>query len=109
MLLERSQVFAPSCGEGFIYDRVLGACSNNRLVEIKGIHLGAETWKPAYGNTSSEEFKIMAAEKEYQLFVLMKVGCGCVQSFSMGNQKFQGYKEGAYKGRQMIAVLSIPH
>jgi hypothetical protein len=73
LLVNQAQVFAPSCGNGFIYDRVLGGCSNENLVEINGIYLGAAAWDPAYANVTSDAFKTMAAAREYQLWVLLQV------------------------------------
>jgi hypothetical protein len=73
VLVNQAQVFAPSCGNGFIYDRVLGGCSNENLVEINGIYLGAAAWDPAYANVTSDAFKTMAAAREYQLWVLLQV------------------------------------
>jgi hypothetical protein len=73
VLIDRAQVFAPSCGNGFIYDRVSGGCSNENLVEINGIYLGAAAWDPAYANVTSDAFKSMAAAREYQLWVLLQV------------------------------------
>jgi hypothetical protein len=73
VVYDHSQIVAPSCGHGFIFDRVLEECSNENLMEIKGVYLGAETWNPSYSNTSSKAFKQLAAKIEYQLFVLIRM------------------------------------
>jgi len=73
ILFDRSEVFAPRCGNAFIYDRVLQECSNENLLEIRGVYLGGAAWDPAYANVTSEAFKSMAATREYQLWVLLQV------------------------------------
>ena len=42
-------------------------------MEIRGIHLTGEEFKAEYNNTSSETFKEMTLQKEYQLWVLTMV------------------------------------
>lgn len=73
VLFDRSEIVAPRCGNGFIYDRVLQECSNENLMEIKGVYLSEPIWDPAYANVTSEAYKRMAAEREYQMWVILQV------------------------------------
>ena len=41
-------------------------------MEVKGVYLN-QPWKHEYYNTTSTEFKQMAAEKAYQLFSLLQL------------------------------------
>ena len=41
-------------------------------MEVKGVYLN-QPWKHEYYNTTSTEFKRMAAEKAYQLFSLLQL------------------------------------
>ena len=73
VLLKASQFFAPTCGEGHVYDREIKLCSEKNILEINGIRLSGDKYVPDFANTSSEAFKDMAMTKEYQLWVLVKV------------------------------------
>lgn len=72
VLLKASQFFAPTCGEGHVYDREIKLCSEKNILEINGIRLSGDKYVPDFANTSSEAFKDMAMTKEYQLWVLVK-------------------------------------
>jgi len=72
ILLEGSQYHAPQCGGDFVYDRVAKECSRSNLLEVQGIRLASDVFKPEFSNTSSKAFKDMAKEKEYLLWVLVK-------------------------------------
>ena len=71
LLQLRFQAFPPSCTSGYVYNRLTEKCTNERVVSMKGIHLDL-LWNPLYSDTSSDEFKNMAKDKEYQIFYVIQ-------------------------------------
>jgi len=72
ILLDKNDIFVPSCGEGFIYDRVTKGCSNTNLVDIIGVYLDIP-WNNDYANKSSLAYKNLAVEKAYQLYAMVQM------------------------------------
>jgi hypothetical protein len=52
-------VFSPRCPGEYVYDTLTEDCTKDRVMSIKGVHLDL-TWRPAYANASSTEFKQFA-------------------------------------------------
>jgi len=72
ILLDKNDVIVPSCGEGFVYDRVTKGCSNKNLVDIIGLYLDIP-WNNDYSNKSSLAYKNLAIEKAYQLYAMVQM------------------------------------
>merc|ERR1719466_705160 len=72
ILLDKNDVIVPSCGEGFVYDRVTKGCSNNNLLDIIGLYLDIP-WNNDYSNKSSLAYKNLAVEKAYQLYAMIQM------------------------------------
>jgi len=72
ILLDKNDVIVPSCGEGFVYDRVTKGCSNNNLLDIIGLYLDIP-WNNDYSNKSSLAYKNLAIEKAYQLYAMVQM------------------------------------
>jgi len=72
ILLDKNDIFVPSCGEGFIYDRVTKGCSNTNLVDFIGVYLDIP-WNNDYANKSSLAYKNLAVEKAYQLYAMVQM------------------------------------
>jgi len=72
ILLDKNDIFVPSCGEGFIYDRVTKGCSNRNLVDFIGVYLDIP-WNNDYANKSSLAYKNLAVEKAYQLYAMVQM------------------------------------
>jgi len=72
ILLDKNDIFVPSCGEGFIYDRVTKGCSNTNLVDIIGVYLDIP-WENDYANKSSLAYKNLVVEKAYQLYAMVQM------------------------------------
>jgi len=72
ILLDKNDVIVPSCGEGFVYDRVTKGCSNKNLVDIIGLYLDIP-WNNDYANKSSLAYKNLAIEKAYQLYAMVQM------------------------------------
>merc|ERR1719397_638681 len=72
ILLDKNDIFVPSCGEGFIYDRVTKGCSNTNLVDFIGVYLDIP-WNNDYANKSSVAYKNLAVEKAYQLYAMVQM------------------------------------
>jgi len=72
ILLDKTDIFVPSCGEGFVYDRVSKGCSNKNLMDIIGVHLDIP-WNNEYSNKSSRSYKNLAVEKAYQLYAMLQM------------------------------------
>jgi len=72
ILLDKNDIFVPSCGEGFIYDRVTKGCSNKNLVDFIGVYLDIP-WNNDYANKSSLAYKNLAIEKAYQLYAMVQM------------------------------------
>ena len=72
IMLDKNDIFVPSCGEGFIYNRVTKGCSNTNLVDIIGVYLDIP-WENDYANKSSLAFKNLAIEKAYQLYAMVQM------------------------------------
>jgi len=72
ILLDKNDVIVPSCGEGFVYDRVTKGCSNKNLVDIIGLYLDIP-WNDDYSNKSSLAYKNLAIEKAYQLYAMVQM------------------------------------
>jgi len=72
ILLDKNDIIVPSCGEGFVYDRVTKGCSNKNLVDIIGLYLDIP-WNNDYSNRSSLAYKNLAIEKAYQLYAMVQM------------------------------------
>jgi len=72
ILLDKSDVIVPSCGEEFVYDRVTRACSNKNLIDIIGVYLDLP-WDNDYADKSSLAYKNLAIEKAYQLYAMVQM------------------------------------
>merc|ERR1712179_455481 len=72
ILLDKNDIFVPSCGKGFIYDRVTKGCSNTNLVDFIGVYLDIP-WNNDYANKSSLAYKNLAVEKAYQLYAMVQM------------------------------------
>jgi len=72
ILLDKNDVIVPSCGEGFVYDRVTKGCSNKNLVDFIGVYLDIP-WNNDYANKSSLAYKNLAIEKAYQLYAMVQM------------------------------------
>merc|ERR1719427_269674 len=72
LLLDKNDVIVPSCGEGFVYDRVTKSCGNKNLMDIIGVYLDIP-WDDDYANKSSLAYKNLAIEKAYQLYALIQM------------------------------------
>jgi len=72
LLLDKNDVIVPSCGEGFVYDRVTKSCSNKNLMDIIGVYLDI-SWNDDYSNKSSLAYKNLAIEKAYQLYAMIQM------------------------------------
>jgi len=72
ILLDKTDIFVPSCGEGFVYDRVSKGCSNKNLMDIIGVYLDIP-WNDDYSNKSSRPYKNLAVEKAYQLYAMLQM------------------------------------
>jgi hypothetical protein len=59
------------CDDGYVFSMETKTCTSQRRLEIKGIHLNME-WKDIYADTSSLEFRKLAAEKERLLYKLFQ-------------------------------------
>lgn len=72
VLLPQDEIFVPDCPQNSVYNRQTQRCSSSNIMEVKGVYLN-QPWKHEYYNTTSTEFKRMAAEKAYQLFSLLQL------------------------------------
>jgi len=72
ILLDKNDIIVPSCGEGFVYDRVTKGCSNKNLVDIIGLYLDIP-WNNDYSNKSSLAYRNLAIEKAYQLYAMVQM------------------------------------
>lgn len=72
ILLDKNDIIVPSCGEGFIYNRVTKGCSNTNLLDIIGVYLDIP-WNNDYANKSSVAYKNLAVEKAYQLYAMVQM------------------------------------
>jgi len=72
ILLDKSDVIVPSCGEEFVYNRVTRGCSNKNLIDIIGVYLDIP-WEDEYSDKSSLAYKNLAIEKAYQLYAMVQM------------------------------------
>jgi hypothetical protein len=71
ILLPEDEFIVPVCSRNSVYDRQSKKCSSENVIEIKGIYLDLP-WKKDYNNTTTVEFKELAAEMSYKLFTLIQ-------------------------------------
>ena len=96
IVFDDTEVFVPTCAEGYVYDRKNEECTNQHLMEVKGVYLDIP-WNPLYANTTSEAFKDFAREKGYQLYALLQA--------SEEGQNIEGVKVvGAKQGSVILDV-----
>lgn len=96
VILDNTEIITPACKEGHVYDRISRECTNEQILEVKGVYLDID-WNPKYANTSSEEFTLFAREKEYQLYALLQT--------ESRNRIITGVKVvGATKGSVILTV-----
>jgi len=96
LTLPNSEVITPTCGASFIYDRVSKSCSNENLLDVKGVYLDIP-WNNEYADTSSQAWKNFKVEKEYQLWAL-------VMMFDTGRQIRGLQVMSATKGSVVLTV-----
>jgi len=71
IVFDSTEIYAPACKEGYVYDRTNKECSNEQILEIRGVYLNIE-WNPLYANTSSQVFIEFAEVKGYQMYALLQ-------------------------------------
>lgn len=71
ILFDNSEIYAPDCAEGYVYDRKDKECTKQNILQISGVYLDID-WNPLYANTSSNAFAEFAKVKAYQLYALIQ-------------------------------------